>query len=249
MDGKGKDGVWRVCLHQTPTDAAGTVSTMAMRARWKTLERAWSKGLRRKSASSEPNHEPVLEVGTRDVPQGYPLDTLTTATVLQEAGLSQTQSHQLTRYLTQVIEHTIKRVTDTTVTKAQLEKLVVEQKSAFDTAKGEIRSSTEANIASLRRDIERLEIETDKIRSELRFGIDKLQASQRLDLNLEKGRIRDEMQNALDKSADVDTRLDREIYIMKTNIESSKSDIIKYCVGTIVSTTAVGLGMLRVLTS
>ena len=33
---------------------------------------------------------------------------------------------------------------------------------------------------------------------------------------------------------------------MRTSMEAMKNDVIKYCVGTIVSTLAVGLGLLRI---
>jgi hypothetical protein len=89
--------------------------------------------------------------------------------------------------------------------------------------------------------------------AELKYEIDKIQASQRLDLNLEKGRIRDELLTQNNKSiqtgssvvgcggdggtsdaADAclfvpEIRLDKEINSMRTTLEANKNDIIRFC--------------------
>ena len=136
--------------------------------------------------------------------------------------------------------------------------------------------------------------------AELKYEIDKIQASQRLDLNLEKGRIRDELLTQNSKSiqtgapfhsaadecmparvvcrahaiAHAEIRLDKEINSMRTTLEvralssaeallylhpsgrrspapfpsqANKNDIIRFCVGAVASTTAVGLGILRLV--
>lgn len=130
-------------------------------------------------------------------------------------------------------------------------------------------------------------------RAELKYEIDKIQASQRLDLNLEKGRIRDELLTQNSKSIQTgalvchkrscclawaaaranlhvvcaEIRLDKEINSMRTTLEvrtlgsvvvqfrlphtplsqANKNDIIRFCVGAVASTTAVGLGILRLV--
>jgi hypothetical protein len=42
-------------------------------------------------------------------------------------------------------------------------------------------------------------------------------------------------------------RLDKEINSMRTTLEANKNDIIRFCVGAVASTTAVGLGILRLV--
>jgi hypothetical protein len=88
---------------------------------------------------------------------------------------------------------------------------------------------------------------SDKLRAELKYEIDKIQASQRLDLNLEKGRIRDELLSQNQKAAQTENRLDKEMTNMKTTLEANKNDIVRFAVGAIASTTAIGLGILRLL--
>ena len=58
-----------------------------------------------------------------------------------------------------------------------------------------------------------------------RYEVDKLSASQRLDLNLEKGRMRDELQVLRDKSNEMEIKMDRETNALKAAVEQSKNEV------------------------
>ena len=75
--------------------------------------------------------------------------------------------------------------------------------------------------------------ECEKLRAELRYADEKVSTSQKLDLPLERGRIRDELQSRESKTAQMEIRLDREISSMKTTIEAAKSDVIKHSLGAV----------------
>ncbi|KAH9291571.1 hypothetical protein KI387_043244, partial [Taxus chinensis] len=105
----------------------------------------------------------------------------------------------------------------------------------------------EHHFSSLQRGTEKLRTDIDRMRSELRYEIDKVTAGQRLDLNLERGRVRDELANQSAETSNLTNKLDREIHFLKTQLEAAKYDVIKYCIGTIVSVMAVGLGLLRLV--
>jgi len=93
-----------------------------------------------------------------------------------------------------------------------------------------------------------LQQEAEKIRSELRYNIEKINQSSRLDLNLEKGRITDQLTLIDNKLLGTELRLDREIQSIRTSLEAKVNDIIRYGLGTMVSIGALGLGFLRFLT-
>ncbi|MBA0799256.1 hypothetical protein Gohar_009783 [Gossypium harknessii] len=102
----------------------------------------------------------------------------------------------------------------------------------------------------LQRETEKLRGDIEKMRSELRhvlYEIDKVTAGQRLDLNLERGRIRDELANQNAETTNLTNKLDREIHALRAQLEAAKYDVIKYCIGTLVSISAVGLAVLRIL--
>ena len=117
----------------------------------------------------------------------------------------------------------------------------------FETFKHEMKSQLEHHAAGMKRETDTLRAECEKVRTEMRYEVDKIAASQRLDLNLEKGRIRDELQTQNSRSVAVEVKLDKEVNAIRTSLEASKNDIIRYCVGTIVSLSAVGLGLLWLL--
>ena len=89
--------------------------------------------------------------------------------------------------------------------------------------------------------------ECEKLRAELRYTHEKVTSSQKLDLNLERGRIRDDLTAQDNKMAAAEARLDREMAAMRTTIEAAKNDVIKYAVGTIMSFGALSLGLMRLL--
>ncbi|KAF9676081.1 hypothetical protein SADUNF_Sadunf09G0101300 [Salix dunnii] len=83
----------------------------------------------------------------------------------------------------------------------------------------------------------------------LLYEIDKVTAGQRLDLNLERGRIRDELANQNAETSNLTNKLDREIHALRAHLEAAKYDVIKYCIGTLVSICAVGIATVRILIS
>ncbi|KAJ6732804.1 hypothetical protein OIU74_004702 [Salix koriyanagi] len=77
--------------------------------------------------------------------------------------------------------------------------------------------------------------------------VDKLTAGQRLDLNLERGRIREELANQNAETTNLTNKLDGEIHGLRAQLEAGKYEVIKYCLGTLVSISAVGLAAVRIL--
>ena len=61
--------------------------------------------------------------------------------------------------------------------------------------------------------------------------MDKATSGQRLDLNLARGRIRDDMQGSETKLAAQTSRLDKDINSLRTHLEAMKNETIKYSVG------------------
>lgn len=64
---------------------------------------------------------------------------------------------------------------------------MLEQEARLGGFKAELIQKQDMHLATLQKDLDRQQNYLDKMRSEVRHEIDKLTASQRLDLNLEKG--------------------------------------------------------------
>ncbi len=74
-----------------------------------------------------------------------------------------------------------------------------------------------------------------------------LQAAQRLDMNLFQARIRDENIKQDERMSHMSGEHEKQIYEIKNQVEAARSDILKYTVGTIMSVTAAGLALARLI--
>ncbi|MBA0715661.1 hypothetical protein Golax_014548 [Gossypium laxum] len=149
--------------------------------------------------------------------------------------------------MTEVLNDSLENVSLSVVSKFEMQKSEMTQESNLSKLKSEVQSSQELHFSVLQHENEKLRNDIEKMRSELRHEIDKVTAGQRLDLNLERGRIRDELSNQSAGTSNLTNKLDREIHALKAHLEAAKYDLIKYCIGTLVSISAVGLAVVRVL--
>ncbi|XP_057541610.1 protein FMP32, mitochondrial-like [Amaranthus tricolor] len=175
------------------------------------------------------------------------VDTLALVRKLEAQGIPSKQAEVITAAITEVLHDSLENVSHSFMTKAEMQKFEMTQEANLAKFKSEVHSSQEHHFSLLQREAEKLQSDLEKMRSELRYEIDKVTAGQRLDLNLEKGRIRDELANQTAETNNLTNKLDREIHALRAQLEAAKYDVIKYCIGTLVSISAVGLAVLRIL--
>ncbi|KAK6922642.1 Coiled-coil domain-containing protein 90-like [Dillenia turbinata] len=175
------------------------------------------------------------------------VDTLALVRRLEAQGVPSQQAEAITAAITEVLNDSLGNVSQSFVSKAEMQKSEMVQESNLSKFKSEVQSSQGHHVSSLQCETERLKSDIEKMRSELRYEIDKVTAGQRLDLNLERGRIRDELANQNAETTNLTNKLDREIHTLRAQVEAGKYDVIKYCIGTLVSISAVGLAVLRIL--
>lgn len=96
---------------------------------------------------------------------------------------------------------------------------------------------------------DRLLADVEKLKQRLREEVTRTQAGVRLDLNLEKGRIRDESAQQELKIKEVDTRIESEIAGLRTQIEQAKFSILQYLVGVATGSGALLLAYMRMMVS
>ncbi|KAL1818361.1 protein FMP32, mitochondrial [Daucus carota subsp. sativus] len=175
------------------------------------------------------------------------VDTLALVRRLEAEGVPSKQAESITSCITQVLNDTLENVAHSFLSKAEMEKIVMTQDAHLSKFKSQVTSSQGHHFSMLQHETEKLKSDIEKMRSELKYEIDKVTAGQRLDLNLERGRIRDELANQVQETSNLTNTLDREIHALRAQVEAAKFDIIKYCIGTLVSISAVGLAVLRIL--
>lgn len=164
------------------------------------------------------------------------LDSLTMLRKLEASGLGATSSEAVTTAVLDAVKASWQ---------ADAARYATIEASARDTllVNSEI-ERLRSEIATLRAE---LKASKEKQSANLRYEVDKLQASQRLDLNLEKGRIREDLQKQSDTLTKADARIDKEVNQVRTMIEASKNELMRYSIGTLVSFVAVSLAVVRVL--
>ena len=159
--------------------------------------------------------------------EGHALDSLAVLRRLEASGLSTASSEALTTSLLDAIKAASQadaaRYADATVIRSQTERL-------------------SAEIAALRAELKAVK---ERGTADLRYEVDKLNASQRLDLNLEKGRIREDLQKQSDRLMTADARIDKEVNQVRTQIEANKNDTMKWGIGAVVSVVGISLTALR----
>ena len=176
------------------------------------------------------------QAGGLDAPDSAALDSLTMLRKLENGGLCATSSEAVTTAVLDAVRASSKAdsaryatieasARETLVMNSELERL----RSEIATLRAELKASKEKQSA------------------DLRYEVDKLQASQRLDLNLEKGRIREDLQKQSDTYTKADARIDKELNQIRTMIEASKSELLRYSIGTLVSFVAVSAAVVRML--
>jgi len=176
------------------------------------------------------------------------IDTLEVMRGFEDAGLKREEADVLTRHVTKLILSTSNQFSEKFASNTYLEKLSSQLGSDMVSFKNEILKTQELQLSAMQKEIESSKNELAKLRTEIRYELDKMISSQRLDLNLEKGRLRDELQATTHSVQTIETQLHKEINFIRTSIEANKNEIIKYSIGTLMSVGAVGLGLLRILT-
>lgn len=164
--------------------------------------------------------------------------------------------------LAEVVDESIAGMSRTMVTKAEQEKasssvqrsrtfnltriacahqLHYTQKVDFAQLKSELQLHEKNDLTLMKQENDQLRGDVEKLKQRLREEITRTMAGVRLDLNLEKGRIRDESSQQELKIKEVDTRIESEIAGLRTQIEQAKFSILQYLVGV-----ATGAGALLV---
>ncbi|KAK1369487.1 Coiled-coil domain-containing protein 90-like [Heracleum sosnowskyi] len=196
------------------------------------------------ASNSGGNH---LTYANLNASRAFLVDTLALVRRLEAQGVPSPQAEAITAAITQVLNDSLENVSHAFVSRADSQKGEMLQEANLSKFKAEIQSSQEHHFSLLQRETEKLQNDIGKIRSELKYEVDKVTAGQRLDLNLERGRTRDELANQSTETTNLNNKIDREIQGIRAQLEGAKYDIIKYCIGTLVSVSAVGLAILRIV--
>ncbi|KAI8360771.1 hypothetical protein BD560DRAFT_182936 [Blakeslea trispora] len=164
------------------------------------------------------------------------------ARLLEGEGFSSTQAKTVIRALDDVVDESTFNVTNDLVSKADQEKTITRYKEDFTKLKQEIQQMERRDVEEVKSANERLKAEIEKLKRTLREELTRSQAGVRLDLNLDKGRIRDETIEQHNRLQQTDAKIESEIQALKRQMESIKLQILQYMIGTITGAGTLVLG-------
>ncbi|KAI0788820.1 mitochondrial protein [Abortiporus biennis] len=164
---------------------------------------------------------------------------------LEREGLNRAQAEGIMSAMAEVIDEAVRNMTSNMVTKADQEKHHYTQQVDFAQLKSELQLMEQNDLAMIKAENDRLVTDIEKLKQRLREEISRTQAGVRLDLNLEKGRMREEASGQELKIKEVDTRIEQEIAALRTAIQSSKATTLQYLVGFVTGCSALLMAYLR----
>ncbi|KAG6907118.1 hypothetical protein DXG01_010450 [Tephrocybe rancida] len=142
---------------------------------------------------------------------------------LEREGLNRAQAEGIMSAMAEVIDESIRNMTSNM--------RHYTQQVDFAQIKSELQLMEKNDLAMIKAENDRLVTDIEKLKQRLREEITRTQAGVRLDLNLEKGRMREESSHQELKIKEVDTRIEQEIAGLRTAIQASKATTLQYLVG------------------
>lgn len=199
-----------------------------------------------KPYSIRPIVGPVQLLGRRNLMSITKFDTKKFVQTLQlKGGFSEQQAETAVNIVNKAINDGIYSITRNLVTKETLSSTAYQQKVDFAKLKGELQTMDKSEFSNLKKEQENLRTDLANLKNRLKEDITKSQAGVRLDLNLEKGRIREESSIHELKIEDTYTRIDEEISNMQMQIKSVKTQVMQWLIGVSSGTFALMLAFVR----
>lgn len=189
----------------------------------------------------------LLPARVAPVRQVHYFDTRKFAVQLEKEGLSPTQAEAILRSLDSVLSATVDMLMNDHVSRNEFSKRVYQQKVDFTKLKSELQTLDKADFGRINDEHERLLTDVEKTRQQFKETVAKARANVRLDLNLEKGRVREESAGHELKLQELNARIDQELSNFKTQIEGTKVQVLQWLIGVCTGTFALVLAYIRLL--
>ncbi|CCF57357.1 hypothetical protein KAFR_0C03650 [Kazachstania africana CBS 2517] len=206
-------------------------------------------GLARKGSSFEPFYRRFHNshfISNRGVT--HIKDTNSVQEKLKKDGhFTSEQSQVLIDIMTDAIHSGIVHVSKDLAKRERLIQLTYQQRVDFAKLKDQLLSSDRKEFYNLQNEYERVHNDLEKMKTKLKEDIIKSNAGFKLDLSLEKGRIKDESTKFDLQIKEIDSRIDKEVTNMKMQIDSVKTQVMQWLIGVCTGTFALVLAYLRLL--
>ncbi|NWS02755.1 MCUR1 regulator, partial [Motacilla alba] len=172
-------------------------------------------------------------------------DTHALVCLLEEKGFTTQQSEVIVSALVKIMNTNLDMIYKDMVTKVQQEIALQQVMSHIAGVKKDMIILEKSEFSALRAENEKIKLELQQIKKQVTDEITKVHADNKLNLNLEKSRVK-ELHAQQDRAlTQTDRKIDTEVADLKTMLESHKLDNIKYLAGSVFTCLTVALGFYR----
>ncbi|NXK68386.1 MCUR1 regulator, partial [Sylvietta virens] len=172
-------------------------------------------------------------------------DTHALVCLLEENGFTTQQSEVIVSALVKIMSTNLDMIYKDMVTKVQQEIALQQVMSHIGGVKKDMIILEKSEFSALRSENEKIKLELQQIKKQVTDEITKVRADNKLNLNLEKSRVK-ELHAQQDRAlTQTDRKIDTEVADLKTMLESHKLDNIKYLAGSVFTCLTVALGFYR----
>lgn len=137
---------------------------------------------------------------------------------LQAMGFSEDQAAAVKDLLKETVDDAVLRCREEAQTEMQKQ---------LDILRMQLETKMHSSTDTLKSDVARHKQELERVRVDFRFELEKVTAAQRLDLNLEKGRMKDSLNQSVEAQNARFQSLDGTFATLRLQIEESKLDGLK----------------------
>lgn len=167
--------------------------------------------------------------------------------LVKEGEFSDEQAAKIVDILRDTIQSGVVHVSKDLAKRERLIQLTYQQRVDFAKLRDQLLTSDRNEFHNIENEYERVRSDLEKMRSKLKEEITKVNAGFKLDLSLEKGRIREESSHHDLQIKEIDTRIDHEVSNMKMEIDSVKTQVMQWLIGVCTGTFALVLAYIRLL--
>ncbi|NXO69723.1 MCUR1 regulator, partial [Phainopepla nitens] len=172
-------------------------------------------------------------------------DTHALVCLLEENGFTTQQSEVIVSALVKIMNTNLDMIYKDMVTKVQQEIALQQVMSHIAGVKKDMIILEKSEFSALRSENEKIKLELQQMKKQVMDEITKVHADNKLNLNLEKSRVK-ELHAQQDRAlTQTDRKIDTEVADLKTMLESHKLDNIKYLAGSVFTCLTVALGFYR----
>ncbi|XP_056340115.1 mitochondrial calcium uniporter regulator 1 isoform X2 [Oenanthe melanoleuca] len=190
-------------------------------------------------------------------------DTHALVCLLEENGFTTQQSEVIVSALVKIMNTNLDMIYKDMVTKVQQEVALQQVMSHIGGVKKDMIILEKSEFSALRSENEKIKLELQQIKKQVMDEITKVRADNKLNLNLEKSRVKElyslnerkllemrteivELHAQQDRAlTQTDRKIDTEVADLKTMLETHKLDNIKYLAGSVFTCLTVALGFYR----